>query len=653
MADTNPKTSIVRQKDALSRFRTATGELLDKVLLLADDKLHSPFEVSLSGDVITIGASEVQLLESDGAGATQNANKKGIQPEKGVYNSVAESTLNVDTGATTGDFSANPLANVPVVAASEWVWLGIEKRPDNLLYANWGTPNATKGSATYPTFSSSAGSRPILMVAIQDDGSGSSGSTWNFLAPVLTDFIIFETSGGAGGSGNADALLEDFKDLLDGLSYEFLSANIFALDETDKTDGGNTTATYDIVTSSYEFTGAGQVHQSIPLIPDGFNDEVSDITQAFIQVVYDTDNVDPAPTIEVSKDNGVSFDSATLSLLPDTGTYEGEILFTEPTPTIFRSIVTFNGTHGVQDAFAQRIIPVNSCFVTSVSFQFADVAGATGTFSGKIVKGVLDGGFTKPLGDTISNTVLVDASLLDNAIVDFNVSAYLTKGETYFVLVERVSGSGTVTLRTGNPPDDSYRFTYNTAGIWYHDGRSSIHRIYGWESQLVTKITSSVSGPLLKGIGVFYQPTDSYTNASINKFEKFTVSTNDNQSTVTDFLITKFLPDPNLVEVFVVETGQVFKYGAFSLNGYTITFPVGFFYDGQGSELTIIVDQNKGSVIDSSDSNRALLAANHLGSTDSSIDQSLAGRGIYLRRPDGTLREITIDNDDNIQIYSI
>lgn len=53
------------------------------------------------------------------------------------------------------------------------------------------------------------------------------------------------------------------------------------------------------------------------------------------------------------------------------------------------------------------------------------------------------------------------------------------------------------------------------------------------------------------------------------------------------------------------------------------------------------------------DRNAELLAGNYLGSTDASLDKSSAGRGIFLRRPDGTLREIAIDNDDQIAVYSI
>jgi hypothetical protein len=66
-----------------------------------------------------------------------------------------------------------------------------------------------------------------------------------------------------------------------------------------------------------------------------------------------------------------------------------------------------------------------------------------------------------------------------------------------------------------------------------------------------------------------------------------------------------------------------------------------------------VFDQTTGGAFDNSDLNGLLLANNHLGSTDTSIDKSVNGRGIFLRRPDGTLREICIDDSDNIVVYSV
>jgi hypothetical protein len=48
-----------------------------------------------------------------------------------------------------------------------------------------------------------------------------------------------------------------------------------------------------------------------------------------------------------------------------------------------------------------------------------------------------------------------------------------------------------------------------------------------------------------------------------------------------------------------------------------------------------------------------ILAANYLGSQDPQFDLSVAGKGPLLKRPDGTLRMVRLDNNDNIVIESV
>lgn len=163
------------------------------------------------------------------------------------------------------------------------------------------------------------------------------------------------------------------------------------------------------------------------------------------------------------------------------------------------------------------------------------------------------------------------------------------------------------------------------------------------------KITASASSKL-EGYGIFYDKELSANVASgslnIEVFE-FSGSLNTYQ-----FTLTKFVPHPDLLKVYDVNTGQVYDYGAFTFSGQTVVFDSGQFYQpGQTIKLRFI--QMEGTAFDNSDVNALLMASNHLGSTDTSIDRSIAGRGIFLRRPDGMLREICIDNSDNIIIYSV
>jgi hypothetical protein len=165
---------------------------------------------------------------------------------------------------------------------------------------------------------------------------------------------------------------------------------------------------------------------------------------------------------------------------------------------------------------------------------------------------------------------------------------------------------------------------------------------------LRVKITAGTANTILKGYGIFYDLQFGVATDHV-AIEKQLVVGGTNPNT---FTLSKFLPDPDLLRVYAVETGQVFRYGAFSLSGYTVTFPVDTF--NISTNLTLIFDQTVGSTFDSSDKNASLMAANFLGSTDTNIDRSQPGRGIVLRSPDGSLYEITVkDGGTGFDIYLV
>lgn len=210
--DTNPKTTIVKHKDALPRVKSGSAELLSNILTLADDKLKKPFELGISGSIISIAASEAQHLKSDGSGGTESANKVAPVPESTGYSVIGASSIDVSDGTGTGDLeSATP--SIPVtVGASEYVWVGFEKQADDKVHMVWGTPDAVALDAGVPAFTSSTGFKAIGMILLQDDGTGSSGTSWNFVAPLDSNITVFEASGsgsGSGGSGSGGGELAD------------------------------------------------------------------------------------------------------------------------------------------------------------------------------------------------------------------------------------------------------------------------------------------------------------------------------------------------------------------------------------------------------------------------------------------------------------
>lgn len=195
----------------------------------------------------------------------------------------------------------------------------------------------------------------------------------------------------------------------------------------------------------------------------------------------------------------------------------------------------------------------------------------------------------------------------------------------------------------------------SNAGSWSVFSTNTMgHVVKGITIDLRVRVTSSTGSVLtpvkLEGLGIFYDREPlGISTSSLKQREVFSFTGASNTST---FTLTKFVPDPDLLKVYDVVTGQVYTHGAFTLSGMTVVFESGQF--SSPDNVTLVFDQTVGGSFDNSDLNGLLLSSNHLGSSDSSIDRSLAGRGIMMRSPDGTLYEITIqDGGAGFDIYEV
>lgn len=164
--------------------------------------------------------------------------------------------------------------------------------------------------------------------------------------------------------------------------------------------------------------------------------------------------------------------------------------------------------------------------------------------------------------------------------------------------------------------------------------------------ELLLRVTSSAADKKLKAFGVFYCEKVGAVITGVEALQKFTFS---GDSNITSFTLTNFVPDPNHLKVYDIKVGQVYRYGSFSLNGRTVVFPDHTFLV-PGETIELLFDQSEGSGFDHSDHNANLLASNHLGSSDDTLDKSISGRGILIRNAAGILQEIWLDEFNNLNI---
>jgi len=455
--------------------------------------------------------------------------------------------------------------------------------------------------------------------------------------------------------------------------YELVTPNIIATDASSKF-ATLTGATYDVANGVISFGANAQVATSIQMLdgPEWLSRGLA-TASVDLSVFWSRAagfSIPSSFVYEVSRDSGAHYFPISMSRVGLTDVFAGSLRFdtsttTEATPQTLDSNSGDTGQRdlsasGANQALAQRfIIPANTTYVVQNYSLFTTKVGTpNGTISVSIVR--------------------------DNAGLPSTASADILATSSSFLANSLVTGSQTITLPTTAlgpgtyhvvmSSDAAYKATPSFASnkiqltettgssartfngtVWTTYANDLRFILRGRLADLRVRITSagSPSYPCgLDGFGIFYGLQDVGVVGASRKTQRFGFnSVTDNTSS---FAITAFNPDPDLLSCYWIEGGQVFKSPAFSLQSSTAVFPPNSFNNGGISQaMTLVFDQNSGGSFDNSDSNARLLAANFLGSTSGADDRSAAGRGIFLRRPDGTLREITINNSDEIEVYSI
>lgn len=202
-----------------------------------------------------------------------------------------------------------------------------------------------------------------------------------------------------------------------------------------------------------------------------------------------------------------------------------------------------------------------------------------------------------------------------------------------------------------SPPTPGKRFNGTS---WSALGTSGnfVYVLNGRPMDLRFKVTAGTASTYLSGAAMYYDKEIVGVSGGTKKIQSFRFMAVANNTNT--FAITAFLPDPDLLKCYHAETGQVYTYPAFDMQGYSIVFPTNTFNNG-GVETTVTLrfEQTEGYAFDNAEKNANLLAANKLGSSDASVDRSQSGRGIILRNAAGTLVELAIDAANNITISTV
>jgi hypothetical protein len=485
---------------------------------------------------------------------------------------------------------------------------------------------------------------------------------------VIENAKVFRFGSGAGGgagTGDANSFTENLKHRLINSFYEFVTPVIFETDEQTLTSSA--TAAFDIVDGAYSFTAASQNFVSVQMMCEEFLENDDDCRRVELHTEWISSVMKDSNASWQASLNGTDFEVVTMTQQGLSNKLTGDKVLAIPTSVSLFPAATIVDTQTTE---------LNATTLQSIATQFSIPSGAkrainqlvvkvvkTGAPLGSYVISIVKDNSGSPTGEVLHSQIALNSSLSvgTNTITLSNFRKILTSGSSYWILVETdaayKSSFVTSTTRIGMRSEvavsgPTHKIYSSISSTWSNSVASMYYSLLGHGYDLRVKVVSSTGSTLdpkkLKAFGIFYSETVGSVVTGSQSLQKFIVN---GDSNITQFTITQFLPSPDFLKIYDINTGQVYRYPAFNLNGHTVEFASGTFLV-PGATVELLFDQSEGTGYDYSDVNASLLAANHLGSVDPTIDKSSAGRGIFLKRPDGTLREICIDDSDNIVIYS-
>jgi hypothetical protein len=652
-----------RQLSALDQLSNSTGLRLDVLLNLINSELTMPLRLKADATPslnLNIGAIEITTTDSS-SGTTQGTSRnRTIQPIQGQLPTFTPGYVTFPStsgGSITSSGFTLQTSYTLTVSSGNYIKVLFALTSTGQIALSFGVQGASAAAATMPVAQTNA--YAIGYVVLQNVAG---------TIQSVTDANIhqFMGGGGAGGSGTGNPILETVKNTLGASVYNLVTPNIFSVNLTNLVDG-TSTGSYSYITNSYTLPSVGNKYVSKQMLDaNEFLGQNLDVNKVMLQTMWTAGSVDAAATYEVSRDGGANWKTVTMSRIGNaTDTFSGEYTWTSEDTAVSKGTAGGTGaTTSLNQTTAARIAgPISltsatlNAAVRQVQFTLAKTGSPTGYLYASIVR--LSGSLpsTDP-ADVLASSGPFDMSTLTGSATayTFNLGpAILNAGTSYAVVLRADYGSfsaGVNEVVVTRAASGTTGQLYNAStGVW-STGTISVPQItiLGRDLDLRARITSGTSNVSIDGVAVYYYPTFSGISTSGKKLDvkQFLSTANTNSFTIG------FLPDPDLLTVYYVEGGQAFRFGAFSLNGYTVTFPVNSFNNGGvTSTVTLVFDQSGKGSFDNSDANAALLASNNLGSTSASLDKSVSGQGIFLRNAAGNLRQIALDSSDNIIISSV
>lgn len=647
----------VKADEVLTNSGTEYTKNSDQTLIPVDASLNEVFDETLNRKLLRVtpnnpGNTEVLIGPSY---ITLADGSKYQLPNGPLLSNYAGGAVDFETGTVTGgganftpaDFTANP---------DGWFKYSLNLLQSNeILVLPADGFGASQALAPEPPLSEDA--IAFCVVAVQNN----SGVSVTALQAIIESNITrIPVGGSGGGSGDATTLLGRLEDMQDESFYRFLEPNVFSVDQDDKLTSVD--GTYNYTTKTFDFD-AGEELFSYGLLDPEFLSELIDVINVQVALVFEPGFEDTAPIVELSRDGGDEYQAVTMERIGESDTFVGAIQF--------EAEATKQNLHENALANADADLVLNATTTQSRSQEFTaaqyEVLEKINAYVNKLgsptgylyIRVVADdaGSPSTDGADVLSELIvnIVSLSAGDNTIsLDIGKRVLANAQKVHLVFstddeYKSVFSAGVDELRIKAdssapvvPDSQSFNGTVWAAVV----GSALVYKIEGRVLDLRMRYEASMATKL-KGYGVFYGAEfESVTR--LKKRAQFVFNgTTDN---LNEFqLPSGFNADPDFLKCYHVYNGQTFVVPSFELQNNKAVFPVDFFLGEEAVHL--IFSQPEQGSYDESDDNKKLLAENHLGSQDVSLDRSVSGRGINLREDiTAILRECWLDEFGNLNI---
>jgi hypothetical protein len=423
-------------------------------------------------------------------------------------------------------------------------------------------------------------------------------------------------------SGDASILDAALRDELAGSQYDMYSAVIFLQAYNNLTDTAVATGT--LAGKNYQMT-TGQIFASKQLLdseyltdPAGVYPKV--LSEVNLTAYWDIARVDPAATYAVSRDGGNEYQTVTMARVGQTNGFQGNLVFTEEAAQ--QALITQASSSTQKELNLTTTLKIGNSFTVTGGFAVKSIdlfVVKTGLPLGKFYVALVKTSSNLPslnFIDQLAESAAIDISTLTSGTVNVALPTTALAAGTYQFVIRGDAAyqanfvAATTSISFSNATTGTQASILNaTTGLWTASATDSIkYTLKGSQIDLRVKITASTGTVALQGLGAFLGRNYNGIATGATRLETVTFnSATDNRST---FTLTKFLPDPRTLTVEYPQTGQVFSYPAFQVNGYQVIFPTDTFKNrGIDVPVTLNFRQTVGQNVDASDLNGANISA--------------------------------------------